>query len=70
MNPTTLFKLLALATLTTALTGGPVNGRTLPVVLRDEHYLARTGNHKAGGFRYVLLSSYEQRLRELERQQQ
>jgi signal transduction histidine kinase/ActR/RegA family two-component response regulator len=45
--------------------------RARPVQLEDEHYLALVGSYAPGGqgagFRYVLLSSYEQRLRELER---
>jgi two-component system NtrC family sensor kinase len=43
----------------------------LPVEIHQEHYLALTDNYERrnpqGGFRYVLLSSYERRLRELER---
>lgn len=42
--------------------------RILPVTIRQEHYLALTNNYEspdqAGGFRYLLLSTYEQRLRE------
>lgn len=45
--------------------------RVLPVVLMNAHYLAQTGSYEtngtARGFRYVLLSSYEQRLNELGR---
>jgi two-component system NtrC family sensor kinase len=43
----------------------------LPVVVAGEHYFALVDDYRRGplsvGFRYVLLSSYEQRLRELER---
>ncbi len=43
----------------------------LPVKLMDVHYLAQTGSYEvvgpSRGFHYVLLSSYEQRLNELER---
>ena len=45
----------------------------LPVKLMDVHYLAQTGSYEVvgpnRGFRYALLSSYEQRMRELERTQ-
>ena len=43
----------------------------LPVELSHVHYLAQTGSYEANGpargFRYVLLTSYEQRLAELQR---
>ena len=45
--------------------------RILPVQIQGEHFLALTNDYEPGdpvrSFRYVLLSSYEQRLRELER---
>jgi two-component system NtrC family sensor kinase len=45
--------------------------QTLPVEIQGEHYFALTDNYQRGGtqrsFRYVLLSSYEPQLRELER---
>ena len=44
--------------------------QVMPVEMQGEHYFALTDNYQRGGvptsFRYVLLSSYEQRLRELE----
>jgi len=47
--------------------------RVMPLELRGVHYLALTDVYEPGeqphGFRYVLLSSYEGRLRELERTQ-
>ena len=47
--------------------------RILPVVIRGEHYFALTDDYARqgpqGGFRYVLLSTYEPRLRDLERTQ-
>ena len=50
-------------------TAGTAPRRILPVVLMNAHYLAQTGSYEASehprGFRYVLLSSYEQRLNEL-----
>jgi two-component system NtrC family sensor kinase len=50
---------------------GATTQRILPVVLMGAHYLAQTGSYETGnssrGFRYVLLSSYEQRLAELAR---
>jgi signal transduction histidine kinase/CheY-like chemotaxis protein len=46
-------------------------GYISPIEIQGEHYFALTGNYEPrgpqSGFRYVLLSSYEQRLRELER---
>ncbi len=49
---------------------GSNDRRILPVAMQGEHYFALTDNYQrrgpAGGFRYVLLSSYEQRLHELE----
>jgi signal transduction histidine kinase/ActR/RegA family two-component response regulator len=55
----------------TAETDGAGNARTaLRVELNGEHYLALTGSYDAAaqqhGFRYLLLSSYEARLRALE----
>jgi two-component system NtrC family sensor kinase len=48
---------------------GPANRRKLPVVIQGEHFLALTDKYEQvgpqRGFRYVLLSSYETRLREL-----
>jgi signal transduction histidine kinase len=49
--------------------GGTTTRRKLPVVIQGEHFLALTDNYEQvgpqRGFRYVLLSSYEERLREL-----
>ena len=60
--------------LSAALVQGIVGGdtrRILPVATPGEHYLALTDNYArpggGRGFRYVLLSSYEARLRDLQR---
>lgn len=59
------------ADLLESVNAGRATQRILPVVLMNAHYLARTGSYETGdaarGFRYVLLSSYEQRLTELGR---
>lgn len=57
-----------------SLEGIPTGGRQAQlVILGGEHFHALAdnygGNNQAGGFRYVLLSSYEQRLHELQRTQ-
>ncbi len=61
------------AELSAALLQGLVGGNTrniLPVGAQGEHYLALTDNYSPSsggrGFRYVLLSSYEKRFRELQ----
>ena len=55
------------AALLHGIVGGDVR-RTVPVAAQGEHYLALTDKYTAHGndqgFRYVLLSSYEKRLRE------
>ena len=52
------------------LQGGPASG-IMPVEIRREHFLALRhhyeGNNGPGGFKYLLLSSYEQRLQERNR---
>ncbi len=58
------------AELLASIAGENASRRVLPVVLMNAHYLAQAGSYEIGGpsrgFRYVLLSSYEQRLNELE----
>jgi signal transduction histidine kinase len=64
----TIRQLALPAELTT--TGGNKDGQVLPVMLQGKHFLAQTGSYEVGGaalgFHYVLLSSYEQRLTELQ----
>jgi signal transduction histidine kinase/CheY-like chemotaxis protein len=58
------------ALLPTLLSPGPAGGNIHPAEIHQEHYLALTNHYESrgpqGGFRYVLLSSYEQRLHEME----
>ncbi len=53
------------------LAGSSLPQRVHPVEIQGEHFLALTGSYESRGSRqgisYVLLSSYEQRMRELER---